>query len=442
MRQSHSMSCFLLFITCAVLCASAGPLFAATAGATLVLDSTACDTLRGLSGGAITAEVFTVNTPGNYAAKQHGLPTYEPISVDVNLNMTSYLFAWIADAWNANQKRLNGCVLFSDQAGKPISELQFLDGLISEVTIPLCDVNSAATTPVSVVITPRATRQVPGAQTAITASASHGSAWSSHSFILDINGLNCLGVTRIETFTVKQQMIIQKVVDEKGVEILLPIAGRANFPNLKITLTERSAQSWRDWAKDFLVKGNSGQNGRKDGFLRFTKEPPSSAPISMIHLYNIGICKVGPAPMDANGEGLGKVVAELYCERMELLGPSGLAPTSGTTTTPATGATLEAPNRGRLIASAEHLHRESMDRSRPITRPSTMDSPWESDWVVVGIGRQKPGRLRMEVEALDGRFITDQRRDYLAVFRRFLLPHHDHIAIDYVIVDHICRRGP
>jgi len=351
MRQSHSMSCFLLFITCAVLCASAGPLFAATAGATLVLDGVACDTLRGLSGGAITAEVLTVNTPGNYATKQHGLPTYEPINLDVNLNMTSYLFAWIADAWNANQKRLNGCVLFSDQAGKPISELQFLDGVISEVTIPLCDVNSAATTPVSVVITPRATRQVQGAQTTISASASHGSAWSSHSFILDINGLNCLGVTRIEPFTVKQEMNLKKVVDEKGVEVVLPIAGRASFPNLKITLTEHSAQSWRDFAKDFLIKGNSGQNAEKDGFLRFTKEPPSSAPIAMIHLYNIGICKVGPAPLDANGEGLGKVVAELYCERMELLGPNGAPPVSGPTATPATGTTLEAPNRKRPIGT-------------------------------------------------------------------------------------------
>ena len=345
MRQTHSKLCFGLLIACVVLCASAGPVFAAmvsapaagAGSAVLVLDGTPTGTLSSLSGGAITAEVLTAKTPGNYPPKQLGSLDYEPITFVVGLDrLSSSLRGWIADAWSASQKPKNGSVVFSDGAGKAVSELQFVGAVISEVSIPFCDGTSHAYPEVSVVITSRATRQAPPTQTTGYRRMGYSLEYSSF-FILHIDGLDCKGVIRIEQFTVQQPAVIVKVEDDKGVVIRLPQPSKANFPNLKITLRENWAQSWRDWANDFLIKGKSEQSSRKNGYLSFFADKNLSGEIARINLYNLGICRLGPVPVEGNGEGVGKLVAEIYCERMEFCSPGTAAPASGTSAPPPTG---------------------------------------------------------------------------------------------------------
>jgi hypothetical protein len=65
--------------------------------------------------------------------------------------------------------------------------------------------------------------------------------------------------------------------------------GRIEFPNLKVTFSETSAQSWRDWFEDFVVKGNS---------FRLVDATPGGA------------------------DAIHRITAELYCERMQFV-PGG-----------------------------------------------------------------------------------------------------------------------
>ena len=84
--------------------------------------------------------------------------------------------------------------------------------------------------------------------------------------------------------------------------------------------TAASAQSWRDWFEDFVVKGNSGQEKEKNGTLTFLS-PNRKDTLATINLFNLGIFKLVDAT-PAGADAIHRITAELYCERMQFV-PGG-----------------------------------------------------------------------------------------------------------------------
>jgi len=130
-------------------------------------------------------------------------------------------------------------------------------------------------------------------------------------FRLQIDGLDCTRVNRIESFTV-----IRKVVTASdgsgGGAITLPT--RVEFPNITLSLPEAFAEDWFEWAKDFIVDGNNTNAQEKSGTLSFL-EPTLTTARARIKFFNLGICRLTPEKND--GTAVPRVRAELYCERME-----------------------------------------------------------------------------------------------------------------------------
>jgi hypothetical protein len=73
-----------------------------------------------------------------------------------------------------------------------------------------------------------------------------------------------------------------------------------------------SAESWRTWFKSFVIDGNSSAM-KTLSFLA----PNLSTVLATISFQNLGIFRLEDVPTDASAE-ITRVVAELYCERMEL----------------------------------------------------------------------------------------------------------------------------
>ena len=78
-----------------------------------------------------------------------------------------------------------------------------------------------------------------------------------------------------------------------------------------------TADTWRTWFQRFVIDGHSGATDEKSGSLSFLNANLATV-LATINFHNLGIFRLENAPADP-----GRVVAELYCERMELAIPSG-----------------------------------------------------------------------------------------------------------------------
>jgi hypothetical protein len=125
---------------------------------------------------------------------------------------------------------------------------------------------------------------------------------------LELDGLDCTRVSRIDSFTVKQPFRIGKGdVREPGL---------LSFPNLSVTLSEQSAKTWQAWFTNFVLEGNNADSQEKTGRLTVLS-PDLTKALARIDLFNVGIFRLALAPERAGGDLVRRVVAGLYCERMD-----------------------------------------------------------------------------------------------------------------------------
>jgi len=116
-------------------------------------------------------------------------------------------------------------------------------------------------------------------------------------------GLDCTKVTKIDSFTVKQTLANDNVGHARDVQSK---PGRLDFPNLKISLSEASAQTWVDWHDDFVIKGNNGESSEKNGSLTFLS-PNRTTELGRINFFNLGIFKLAFDESDAAPDAIKRV---------------------------------------------------------------------------------------------------------------------------------------
>jgi len=301
-----------------------------------------CGFVKSIEGGAITAEVINEPAGQNSFVKKHiGQPKYEEFTLQVGFSMNKALYNWIQQAWSMNYKRMDGSIVALDYQLNPVSERQFYQALITETTIPAVDASSKEPAYIAVRFAPTHTRAVkPSGSKADY--GQYGKAeqklWLPSSFKLEIPGLDCTKVSKIDSFTVKQTAVTDDIGEARD---YMKEPGKLEFPNLKITLAEASAQAWFAWHEDFVIQGNNDETREKSGTLSFLS-PNRQDVLAQIKFYNMGIFRIQAEKAEANADPIKRVQAELYVERMEfLLGPAAVA--SGSTETSTSGTTSPPP---------------------------------------------------------------------------------------------------
>ena len=279
----------------------------------LQLDGVQCGFLKSVDGGDISAEVVDEAVgPAGFVKKHIGQPKYEDFVLKAGFELTKPFYDWIAAAWNLKIARKSGAIISTDANFKAVSERQFVDALIAETTIPALDASSKEPAYLTVHLSPELTRSAKATGT-IKATAAKKKTFIASNFRVEIGGLDCKKVSKVDSFTVKQNVTRDEIGDRREPR---KEPGTLEFPNLKVTFAAASAKTWEDWFEDFVVKGNSGEKNEKSGALVFLG-PDLKAELGRVTLHNVGIFALRhPAP--AGKETIQKVVAELYCERMEL----------------------------------------------------------------------------------------------------------------------------
>jgi hypothetical protein len=220
---------------------------------------------------------------------------YELLAVTTSFGSARPLFEWIKATWQGTLAQKSGSVIPLGTKGRPLSRREFVKAVIAETTVPTLDGASSNPAIVTVRFAPELTRDVAPPMTVPPAGNPSGASLSSN-FRLSISGLDCTRVSKIESFTVKQQ------------------ANALEFPNLRIELAATSAQSWQAWFRSFVIDGNSSSTNEKTGSLSFLT-PNMATVLATISFQNLGIFRLQNL---TDSGAVARVAAELYCERMDL----------------------------------------------------------------------------------------------------------------------------
>lgn len=280
----------------------------------LELDGLPSGFLRSVDGGAISAEVVSVPGQAYFDGKHLGRVLYEDFAIELDLSLEAAVYEWIANTLIGKHLRRDGSITAVDTQLKARSERAFFRALITEVTVPAMDASSKEPAFLTVRFAPEYTRMKKGSGATVKSSTAKQKAWQASNFKLEIDGVDCTKVNKIEAFTVRQAVVRDDVGESRDFE---REPARLEFPNLRISVPESSAQTWIDWFDDFVVKGNDDSSNERTGTLTFLT-PDRKTPLGKVAFFNLGIFRLEREPQPAGVDAVARLRADLYCERLEL----------------------------------------------------------------------------------------------------------------------------
>ena len=265
----------------------------------LELQGTKGGFLRSVEGGNIKAEVVREEgrARGAFVKKHLGETTVEPFAITLGLGLDRTVYAWLSEAWTGKQKPRNGAIVSADANFNAKQRREFAQALITEVGFPASDAGSKEAAFLTVRFAPETVSSKKASGKVQAAATARTKSWLPSNFRLEIDGLDCKKVNKIDAFTVK-------------------CAAPVDFPDLRITLAETSAQTWIDWHQSFVVAGDNSDRAEKNGKIVLLAQNLKDV-LGEIRLFGLGIYRLAPQKQEAGSEVVQHVVANLYCERME-----------------------------------------------------------------------------------------------------------------------------
>ncbi len=332
----------------------------------LELDGTSAGLVQSAEGGAVASDVVTEKLgPDGIVHKHVAGVKYDDITVECGTGMSQAFYAWIADTLDRAHIRKNGAVVGYDQTLRETSRLAFYNALISEITLPALDASSKDAAALTAKISPEYTRRQSGSQSpGSSLGANKQPRWLRADFRLDIGGLDCTAISKIDALTVRQVVVESAVGEIRDYAQI----GYLDVPNLAVELPESRADSFYNWMDDFVIKGDNGANAEKTGTLRYLA-PGHQHAYFVVTLHNLGIFRVAPVKIESGKQAGRRVRAEMYCEAVSLTFDAS-AVGSGVDTSQA--APPAPPSLASALADKQAIARRSL---APLSLPADLVRP-------------------------------------------------------------------
>jgi len=293
-----------------------------TAGFNLLIDGSQAGSLVSATGGSATSDVVLEKLGPDHIVHKHlaGVK-YEDITIQPTFPVSPQLAAQIDSMMNLKLDPFGGAVQEFSFGLKVMVERDFTNALVTEIGFPACDAGSKDPAYLTVGFSPETTTRVTNPKSTVPAPRGRPRVFLPSNFRLAIDNLNTTGVRAIDAFTLKldiDQSTVGETRDVTGVAFL-------DVPNLKITLSESSAQTWFDWFKSFVIDGNNGDDQERNGSLTLLT-PDLKLALATISFSHLGIFKLTPESVQQGSTNIRRVKAELYCEDMQFtFGPGAWA---------------------------------------------------------------------------------------------------------------------
>ncbi|HEX7285396.1 MAG TPA: phage tail protein [Candidatus Angelobacter sp.] len=283
----------------------------------VILDGAMAGWIQSVEGGHATSDAVTQKTAATDERKHIAGVKYEDITVNCGSGMSKPFYEWIKASLDNKHMRKDGAIHACDYDGNIVSTLEFFHALITEVGFPALDAASKDAAKMTIKITPETTRMVekragkldlPVAQRTVRQKA-----WLPANFRLQIAGLDCTRVNKIEAITIKQKVVDNPVGEMRAVQ---KEPAKLEVPNLVVSLPEQHAATLLAWHKESLAGANRMAASRKSGQLEYLTEDLRET-LFTLDFHGLGIFKVAPDKPEAGNENIRRVKCELYCEKID-----------------------------------------------------------------------------------------------------------------------------
>ena len=252
--------------------------------------------------------------PQLFQKKQPTIPTIEDMKWESGIGMSKELLAWIQGTLDLAHTYKDGEVIVADSDYNAKYSRQFYQALITKFTIPTLDASSKEGGYFSLEAAVENMTQGPASGKLQGEVAKQQKSWTLANFEFKIGDLPCQYVSKVEGLGVTQKV----TKDDVGMHKLpqkIPTA--VEFTNFKVTCSAKDIDPWAKFFDSFIIQGNSGDDAELTASVNFLAHDMKTV-LGTYELYNCGILSLTRDALEANKDGVGKFVAEFYCEHAKL----------------------------------------------------------------------------------------------------------------------------
>ena len=273
--------------------------------------------LKSVAGGMVKGAVLEENAgPAATQFKHLGTVEVDPIQLEIGMAMSRPVLDWIAGSWKKQFTRMDGQIIHADFNLNSRLEQWFFNALIAETKFPTLDGAAREPAYLGVTIHPEEIQVKDGDGRKVQGvTGMNQKRWLPSNFRLDIQGVDCRYVNRIDSFTVTQKIRplytgVQRMPELEPTGI--------DFSNLTVYMAVEHAGDFLAWHKEFVVQGGKSTTSERPGFIEFLG-PDNSTVIFTINLNQVGIHRLSIEKSEAHAEQIKRAKIELYLESMELV---------------------------------------------------------------------------------------------------------------------------
>lgn len=277
--------------------------------------------VKSVDGGFHKAEVVSEQAgPSHLSFKHSSTVDIQPISLELGMAISKPMIDWISASWRRDYQRKSGSILHADFNGKIRYAQEFTEALILETSFPALDASSKDSAYMTVKIQPEGLSiKTEGGDLKGTLGVKQ-KLWTPANFCLSVDGCNCDGVSKIDSFTVKQEVKKFHFGPYREPQIE---PSKLTFPDLTIESSLAYAEDFMKWHQNYVVLGKKDTKEQRDGEIIFYDQTLSN-PLLTVSLANIGISSFEILKSEAHSETIKKAKIGLYVESMDITDGFGL----------------------------------------------------------------------------------------------------------------------
>lgn len=276
---------------------------------------------RSIEGGSIKADVMTYQNGSNYDRwRQLGKPKFEDIKIQTGMSMSEAFYTWIANFFKGVPDRTNGAVVAADFNYSERARREFKEAMIKELTFPKLDGQDKNPAYMTVALAVEEIVFLPGNKSRRVADAAgteNQKLWASCNFSFSLDGLDaaCKRVSKIDSFTIKQNILEYHTGAQRAP---LKMPSQIDFPQITFYVPSADAAPFLKRFKERGVEGAlRGNSQNKSGELVVFDADEAKNELFSLQFFGADILNVQPDKADSTTEEIKQVKIDLYTERME-----------------------------------------------------------------------------------------------------------------------------
>jgi len=278
---------------------------------------------RSIEGGGVKADVMTYQAGGSYDRwRQLGKPKFEDIKLQVGMSMSAPFYKWLSDFMKGVPTRKTGAIVAADFYYNERARRNFKEAMIKELTFPKLDGSdkNAAYMTVALAVEDIEFLKGNGKRLDRPEGFDKQKVWTACNFrfTLDDYAASCSRVTKVDSFTVKQNTAEYHAGGFKAA-VKTPTA--IEYPNISFYVPEADAQPFYDHIAKRIGYGGKGKGEVRPGTkMHGTLEifDNDEKTLFTLEFFGTDILAVTPDRSDASSEEIKQVKVELYTEKMKM----------------------------------------------------------------------------------------------------------------------------